>query len=276
MVKRILVPVDGSDTSEAIFPHLRSLLKRVDADLTLIHVCTKSAREQRSGHEYLEDLTERLADQFPVVTPTLVLGEVGPRIIQAAVKGKFDLIAMTTHGRSGLSKMLYGSVADDLLASSPVPLLLARPDAPVGEYKTILVPLDGSKRSEMILPLVIELGKASAGSLVFLAAGVKRATQHLQDACGRAVDAGVAAEAVSLDAKPAEAILATAANRKADLIAISTHGRSGKDRKTFGSVTEKILKQAKLPLLVKRTAGAIDIAGHVVVDQVLVEPMKLK
>lgn len=256
MVKRILVPVDGSPASETILRHLRQLLKSVDIDLCLMHACIHATKVKHNGAAYLKELADGLRELFPVVDTELIEGDPAAKIIERAIVGKFDLVALTTRGWSGLQKLLFGSTAQTLMHNCPVPLLVAPPDAVAASFKTILVPLDGSVRAKSILPLAASLAKAAGGRILLMTAG--RPVWRLESA--REALEGVPVDVVALPGKPAKAILEAAAGEKADLIALSTHGRTGSEKAFFGSVTEAVLHAAHVPLLVKRTAGLLQRA----------------
>ena len=192
----------------------------------------------------------------------VLLGSVAPTLIHHAAEEGFDLIAMSTHGRSGLSKFFYGSVAEELLRASPVPLLLVRPDFEPTRFRRILVPLDGSKRAESILSLATGFAKASGGELLIVtvlpAPQPERVTWHkVQESRGKVEAAGVPAKIVVRYGDPLKEILRVGQMREVDLIALSTHGRTGMERFRFGSVAEEILKKSKIPLLVQRTVGVL-------------------
>jgi nucleotide-binding universal stress UspA family protein len=204
-------------------------------------------------------------------------------ILAAAREEKAGLIAMTTHGRSGIARFTMGSVAERVVRASDVPVLLLRsfPDGstPAGggttSFARILVPVDGSDRSLAVLDPVIELAKLY-GSKVFVA-WVDESVLYPALAYADGAEPSVPPAATAQDVlRPAEEILSragvphatiTAAGdaslhllkfaeaRSADLIAMATHGRSGFTRWVFGSVTEKVLRAAACPMLVVRGAG---------------------
>jgi nucleotide-binding universal stress UspA family protein len=261
MVKKILVPLDGSETAETILPHLRALLKRLDGDVLLLHVCTKSPREQEVGRAYLDGLAVRLSEQFPGIDTMLVVGKPVAKIVEVAITERVDLIAMATHGRSGLGKLLWGSVAEELLEKCPVPILLARPDAAVTDDRTILVPLDGSARAKSVLPIAVDIGAAADAKLILLTAGVYETPAHLEAAKKTLAGHGVTVKVVASREKPTPAILAAVQDEGVGLVVLATHGRTGATKRAFGSVAADLLHLLKIPVLVKRTGGLLERAG---------------
>jgi nucleotide-binding universal stress UspA family protein len=202
-----------------------------------------------------------------------------------------DLIVMTSHGRTGLSRMWLGSVADGVMREASVPVLMLRPmdekhdrqnDAPL--FRRILVPLDGSPASSAILAAAGDMARASGGTLVLvrvitpiplLAFGEglsmyptavvdEDATEQVADtareelaAVARSLERdGLKVETdVVIGKRIASELLAMAESKSADLIAITTHGR-GASRLVVGSVADKILRGSHLPLLLLHPQAA--------------------
>jgi nucleotide-binding universal stress UspA family protein len=143
MYKTILVPLDGSQCAEGILPHVEELAKRFESELILLRVVdhipplvTKSVAQLRKedfeqGHKtaeaYLSAQAEELREKGLGVKTEILHGGAVNAIIQAAQDEDVDLIAMGSHGRSGLSQAFYGSVASGVLHRVDRPLLLIRP-----------------------------------------------------------------------------------------------------------------------------------------------------
>jgi nucleotide-binding universal stress UspA family protein len=156
MYERVLVPLDGSDIAEAILPFVEKLAGPVDAEAMVVRVVEPlSAGEafaaagvaaadtlflrQLEAKEYLARIERRLADKGIRVRTELRSGAPAAEIVAAAAAWNADLIAMATHGRSGLGRLLVGSVAETVLRAAPVPVLMIRTTtklpAPVGEAR---------------------------------------------------------------------------------------------------------------------------------------------
>lgn len=148
MFKKILIPLDGSTLSESILPHVSQLAKSIGAQVVLLRVVSTPIPEtsyaglyampvpaaptapERDPYAEAEGYLQRVAfDYFPDQTVTLQVagGPTGENILDLATDQDIDLIAMTTHGRSGLSRMVLGSVADEVVRRSHLPVLLLRP-----------------------------------------------------------------------------------------------------------------------------------------------------
>jgi nucleotide-binding universal stress UspA family protein len=277
-VKRILVPLDGTQLSEAIFPLATDLARGHRAELLLVRVLgpqespEADAAARREADAWLAPIAAGLALQVP--TRWEVCQGVPDRAIAAVARDRgADLVAMSTHGRGSVT----ASVAERVVQQAPVPVLVVHgPFAwPRGHVGTVVVPLDGSALSASILPLVaqvagpfdfaIELLRAvepvpECAPVEIPAAGRKEMRQR-ETAEAEGYLAGVAEplEARGLRVTrsiahgPADvAIVRHAGDVGAGLIAMSTHGRTGLGRRLLGSVAERVLRAAPVPVLLAK------------------------
>ncbi len=146
MYARVLVPLDGSEQAEAILPFVEKVAGPLDAEVVLLRVIEwPSAGEvmasagivapdallvqELEAKQYLATLERRLVQKGLRVQRRLQLGRAADEIVAVAAAAGADLIAMTTHGRSGVGRLLFGSVAEAVLRASPVPVLLFRATA---------------------------------------------------------------------------------------------------------------------------------------------------
>ena len=138
MYHRILVPLENSRTDDAIVAHVRALAKHCGASLVLIHVADgfaarninslelRESEEIKKDRAYLDALVVRLiADGF-AAEAVLASGDPAKEITAAAIREKCDLIAMGTHGHTGVKDLIYGSVANEVRHLSRIPVLLVR------------------------------------------------------------------------------------------------------------------------------------------------------
>jgi nucleotide-binding universal stress UspA family protein len=214
-------------------------------------------------------------------------GEAADRIITLADREGADLVAIGTHGRSGVSRWLFGSVASRVLEACPVPVLFLHPKtgedkgAPGPVINKILVPLDGSDVAASVIPQVEGLAKALGASLVFYSAVspvttypgfetaqgaalgtileemVEQAKALTARAAEEAVSRGIEATSASALTPPVDGILHAAEDTKCDLIAIATHGRGGLGRAVMGSVADGVVRRsADRPVFVIRPKSA--------------------
>lgn len=153
MYQRILVPLDGSPLSEAVLPHVEKLARALNIEVVLLHVEVTPApefdpHESPLGHEteamrhiradekhYVGSVCARLEEAGIRATYLLREGGVAEAIMDAAEVMQADLIAMSTHGRTGMLRLLLGSVAEQVVHESQIPVMLIRPHqgAPAGE-----------------------------------------------------------------------------------------------------------------------------------------------
>jgi nucleotide-binding universal stress UspA family protein len=144
MYKTILAPLDGSKRAEAILPHLEQLGRRYNAKVIFLQAIERSMLfvrpetvliEQKQHEEhiketkiYLDGLKGQFRKKGIEACAFIVHSPVVAAIIEAAERENADLIALTSHGRTGLSKVFYGSVAAGVLNRMDRPLLLIRSD----------------------------------------------------------------------------------------------------------------------------------------------------
>jgi len=145
MYKKIMVPVDGSDLAECVLPHVETIASATRATVELVRVVEPLQVPTKGGialtvediaqiekettaeaRKYLEDLASMLRDKGLKVETRLISGKVAESLTDDALNINADLIVMATHGRSGVSRWVWGSVADRILHASRVPVLLVR------------------------------------------------------------------------------------------------------------------------------------------------------
>ena len=146
MFKKILVPLDGSSLAESVLRHVVPLAQCADAEVVLLRVVTipvtaymaatesvlaVNAREdaEAEAFDYLNGIAAKLRAQQVRAKAELGTGVIAETIQDYAKNARVDLIAMSTHGRSGFARMMIGSVADEVVRHSTVPILLVRPDS---------------------------------------------------------------------------------------------------------------------------------------------------
>jgi nucleotide-binding universal stress UspA family protein len=282
MLERILVPLDGSELADEILRPLTATLARASEVSLLSVVASQDLPKDHApgknpltlARQHLAARRDELVARGAQAHSRLTIGDAAAKILDFAREHMSTLIVMSTHGRSGASRIFRGSVAERVLRHSSVPVLLANPKALEGrdelKFKKILVPLDGSEMSSEVLPLVAELAKYHGSEVtLFYSVPIAVTTEPwvvtapvmtLQE--GQNVLApfetrlpGVTVKRLAEMGDPASNILELVEREKIDLVAMTTHGRSGASRWFFGSVAESVIRHAACPLLVKRTAG---------------------
>lgn len=275
MLERILVPLDGSEVAESVLKRSMALLKRPGTEVLLLRATgmmqspsfdASSLEEKlrREAQTYLDGIKRRLEEAGVRVRTFVRDGLAAELILGTAAREGATLILMSTHGRTGLSRWVFGSVAEKVLRASDTPVFVVRsfgPEAPVYPPARIVVPVDDSSSSMEVLPAVETLAKAANAHVYVLnvmehSAVAGPVSPCLERAYRALQDAGVSCEPVLRRGDAAEQILDATRELHADLVAIATHGRSGVGRWVLGSITEKVLRTAPVSLLVMRVQGA--------------------
>jgi nucleotide-binding universal stress UspA family protein len=280
-MKRMLVPLDGSTLAEAILPAAAALARDHEAEILLIRALPsqgspdKEVRAQEEAEAYLA----RIADELRRRGVTRVDRKVwyhdpAVAIADAARHNDADLVAMATHGRGGMSRLLFGSVAEGVVRQGRVPVLLVRgePRWEAGGIGRILVPLDGSPLSEAVLPAVeglagpfdlavvllrvieplpsaaaVDLQSPEAEALFTVA--VTESERYLAKTAETMEARGLRVRTLTRLGPVVDVIQRVSGEEEAGLIAMTTHGRSGLGRLLLGSVAERVLRTASLPVL---------------------------
>ncbi len=304
MLANVLVPLDGSSLAETALPTAISLVRRKHGHVELVIVhedvpCEWEGYEDGPWHSmnestqvrYLDDKAGQLSGARDMtVGHALLRGDVADQVCMHALEVGADMIVMGTHGRTGLTRALVGSVADAVVRRATIPVLLLRASGGASSARTmplpfrrILVPIDDSPQSRLIFDAVAAVAERGVTELLLLRVVApvpsvldapfpydyvsgppdESATRYLVAAAdheltGAAVDLG---ERTLCDVDPhvvvarhaAPAITDFAKQYGADLIALTTHGR-GASRLTVGSVASRILRDSGVPVLVVRPA----------------------
>lgn len=292
--RSILIPHDGSTLSGAIVDALIPLLGS-EVSVTLLHVVVDGAVAGAASDPSAERLdagagSEGACDGGAVegalaASETAVRGrgagvtrverrarDVAGAIIDDVEASRPDLVAMTTHGRGGITRLVRGSVAERVLRACPVPLLMVNPQTHAGtRLARVLVALDGSDEAERILDALIPIAQGVSARVTLLyvdwdaatdtpTQAAKRRTQREEDVrqwlsgpLARLEREQVPATLELARGDVAEEILRAADPERFDLLALSTHGRSGPGRWLLGSVAEKVLGRCRIPTLLVRS-----------------------
>jgi nucleotide-binding universal stress UspA family protein len=285
-VKRILVPLDGSTLAEAILPLAEALARDHEASLLLVRALPSlgsaeaEVRAQEEAEAYLGGIAAGVTARGLSVEWKVWYEAPDQAIADATRCEGADLVAMSTHGRGGVSRLLFGSVAESLVRKGPGPVLLVRGEIAwrPGGLGTILVPLDGSELSEAVLPVVARLagpfdltielftvvepmpGYAAAEVPVARVEEIDRVARDEAERYLSKVAAPLTARGLRVAwtvgrGHAVDAVLRHAQDAGVGLIAMSTHGRSGVGRLLLGSVAERVLRGAPVPVLLWKAPG---------------------
>jgi len=305
VLARLLVPLDRSAVAEQAIGHAVAIARACHAALDLVIVSEPEAlsilsddaaaveAKVRTDTLYVRELAHEVSATECIPTTHAVLrGEVVAGIAARARAIGADLIIMTSHGRTGLSRAWLGSVADGVIRSAPAQVLMLRPTkerampAPCGLYRRILVPLDGSPEAREILRPAATLAQCTNARIVLVrvvrpapmitsdaslallyplllrdevatTSLVDKAREELAELARQLAARGIDVEHdVVVAEHVAVAVLDFARARGADLIAMSTTGR-GTSRLVIGSLADKIVRGTELPVLFSTPAHAV-------------------
>lgn len=288
-ISNILVPLDGSELAERALPYAERLAGKAGRKVILVrsvHVRTLPGRDPSDAQvkaiddaeRYLASIASRLGDAGVAVESAVPYGPPAAEILDETRIRQADLVLMATHGRSGVGRWVYGSVANQVMRSTQVPMLLIPASvATVWSDKVqpkVLVPLDGSALAEEALPAAREFAAALGASVVLVRIveppydsaysevaqyvefdpeqQARVATDYLEQTAASLRSAGLAVETRVVVGDPVIAISALAREAGAAAVAMATHGRSGLAELVLGSVATGTLQRAGLPLLLVR------------------------
>lgn len=257
------------------------------ADVPIVEESWNEERRQQELAE-LQARAQELSHTAGVQVSAHVLdGPVAATLADYIEESGADLVVLTTHGRGGLARVWLGSVVDALVRHVRTPLLVVRPqDGPAGEAafsspRSLMIPLDGSPWAEQVIEPAMDLGRlfgaectllqvveplrahgyVPGGDMAELTAEATEslcsaARQYLESVAARlrAVDIPVTTRVI-LGSHAARAILNDAQAHTVDLLAMATHSRGGIARLFLGSVADKVLRGAEMPVLIIRPNG---------------------
>lgn len=300
-IRSILVPLDGSSLAEQALPIAQAIAERARCKLKLVLVheplvlmepgpaYTKVELAMlKADRAYLNSVTARLRERLgKSVSSAVVRGLPVAQTLATYIRELgHDLVVMTTHGRGGIRRAWLGSVTDQLIRSSEIPVLVvrpgeagvAKPGAPLSE---ILVPLDGSPLAEAALEPAMELARLWDAEIslvqvvrpVILTSGdplsfpsgysdqvtaIRRdsAQDYIRDVAERLRELGIRSTGVAVIGEPvAETLINLSAPERVGLMVVATHGLGGLKRLVLGGVADKLVRAANVPVMVVRPAA---------------------
>ena len=286
--KKILVLLDGSQLAETVLKYAKELAARLHLEVDLLQVCRPEESHQLPMRQiYVEHMAEQLKTrEIPgsvtghpaaVVRSTVAVGYPADEILKFADSHDIDLIMLTTHGQSGIGRWSLGNVADKIIHAAKVPVWLVPAELrdevifDKVEHRTMVIPLNGSRKAESILPYALDLARQRGVETRFVLVGVARPedvpvstaaakgqflTQILE---GTRVDkdvylagvvkeikeAGFEASAVILKGDAPEEIVKYVSQNPTQLIAMATNGASAISEFFFSNVTENVVRRIK-------------------------------
>ena len=297
MFKRILVPLDGSDLAERALGPALAIARQAGGEVHLLRVPVMEAAlvpasaglggydlywpgqaidaSRAEAHEYLDALAKDRAEAGFTLIPHIVEGDVAGTILDFAWEQGVDLIVMSTHGYSGITRWEMGCITEKVLRSAANPVLVGQSDEPV---RQVLITLDGSKLAERalapglavasalgapvtLLRVVKEVEPAELSELEEKEAGFGRrleqelaqeARDYLDGLAQIAAQEGLEVCTAAPVGRAADRILEYAQLNDIGLTVMATHGATGLRRWVYGSITEKVLRGTHGSMLIVR------------------------
>lgn len=283
MYEDILVPFDGSEGAAEVLHHASEIAHWADATIHVLYVAdtnrdsvtvvegqTVDALAQ-AGEDIVEEATKTL-DSLGIPSKTdVVQGNPAPTIVEYAERYDHDLVVMPTHGREGLSRYLIGSVSEKVVRLSSVPVLTIRmqPDEQLTfPYEDILIPTDGSPAATHAAEHLVRLAAALDATVHVLSVvddsaldpdvrsavtgkeSEQAATDAIETVVSDAETHGVTDTVRHIEhGTPAEEILDCIKSDDIHAVGMGTTGKRGTDRILLGSVAEKTVRSAPVPVM---------------------------
>ncbi|MFC1989997.1 universal stress protein [Chloroflexota bacterium] len=297
MYKKMLVTLDGSELAEVVLDYAKEFAGGLGLDTVLLHICAPKEHEfitmrrgyvnrvaealQREAREIQKKGTNKPKHEALEVQGEVVEGHVAEEIVRYADKQQSDLILMSTHGRSGIKRWAIGSIADKVIRATRRPVLLVRAKSSYEISNNVVIPLDGSRESEVVVGLVEELAVGLSSKIelllvleqfynVYTSGGRsakvrysdKRmeqlkdgAIRYLERIASQLKDKGINTRSEVRIGSPPVEIIKFASETQARMVAMLKRGRSGISPLDIGSVADKILRRGLTPILLFNAPG---------------------
>ena len=264
MYRRIVVALDGSRFAETIIPYAARMAESMGIRLAIVRVSRQEDTFQ--AKTYVDNIASMVDAEGEVVTAD---AEPGKALLDALREGPESLMAMTTHGRSGLMESLLGSVASTIVSKATGPVLLLRPRQEASDLtdrrsiSTVLATLDGNEHSERVLPHAASLAKNLGADLKLIQVIPERValepalkgdvleSSYVHARAMRVRDQfGLEPDWEVLHGDPARAICDHVGDIDDGMLAMASHARKGLAKTVLGSVTGECVRRCGVPVLV--------------------------
>jgi nucleotide-binding universal stress UspA family protein len=306
MINHILVPLDGSTLAECVLPHVAAIAPVTHARITLLHVLQQHQNggtpavdpvewhlQKQNAENYLEGIANRLSELGILGVESVILeGSPAGSVIDFARGNNVDLIALSTHGHSGLSGWNVSGVVQKILLRAHTSILLVRAYLPSAtattkiRYKRLFVGMDCSARSEFVLPFAINLAQFYKAQLILETVIEKPrvinrmpVSEEMMELSNQFVEKNQ--QAVSHYFKQLLAQFSTkdlkikthisisdsaigilhdmAEEANADLVLLVAHGETGERRWPYGSVTTSFIAYGNISLLIMQDLPGTEV-----------------
>ncbi len=279
---RVLVPLDGSTAAEFAIRFGADLALKHDAELVLLYLEHVTVPVGDSGEhgdsdgptpdqirDYLAGLRREIRVSGARVQEQMLQSrDLRGALLQFIETERISAVVLSTQGRIGMLRWLFGSHVEKALESMPVPVMLVRP-----LYQKIVVPLDGSRWSESAVPRAVEIARVHDAELILLhvyqpktgdyagqwaLAGQQQIADQTYDQLREQLislrnrlrlEGLQVREVMVRSGNPAQAIVDFVESEDGiNMVVMSTHGRTGLSRWLLGSVAQKVLRSARCPV----------------------------
>ncbi|MDX1665087.1 MAG: universal stress protein [Candidatus Promineifilaceae bacterium] len=303
MLEKVVVPLDGSVPAESALPHAAALATALGARIDLLRVVERNDGEsppvsilswrlrKEEAQRYLDQVCERLTAHQATARPILLDGSPPERILHYARHEDADLLLFSSHGEKGISRWNMSSVARKLVLQAETSLMVVPPQDVVGarpplqaHYRRIMVPLDGARRSEVILPLARALARHFGAELLLVHVlpplalfpslqrrqrivaladdleqlNEREAYRYLVDLQARLP--GASEVRLLKGARPAEALMEVEQEQQIDLVLLNAHGAACAPDRPYGRFVGDYLEHARTPVLVHQDLGRRELS----------------
>jgi nucleotide-binding universal stress UspA family protein len=281
MVRRIMVPLDGSELAERALPCVEQLAVQCDATLHLVRVVEPRTemtwmpgplyvamrayadpveRAAEAATTYLNSLHTTLAARGVRIELAQPVGPAAATLLDYERAAAIDLVVMCSHGYGGLVRFALGSVAMHVLRHGAAPVLLVRAFGGPGSLQRAVVPLDGSLRAEKALRVVQELAGPLIQEVTLLRVTAApdegpAAERYLDQVALRLTGEGPLCRRQVAQGDPAQVIIDAAGTDT--LVVMATHGRSGLTRWALGSVADRVARHGAGAVLLVRARNVV-------------------
>ncbi|MBI3965248.1 MAG: universal stress protein [Chloroflexi bacterium] len=281
MFEKILVPLDGTPEAAVALPPARAIATLTGGKLTLLRIVPPplaNDKELLRAETYLARVADELESEAPQTATMVRAGNAAEEILKEVDEQGADLVVMATHGRTGLGRAIIGSVTQQVLAKSSVPVLLLRPGGHrLTRIETILVPVDGTPGGALALGAALGLTRLAGAKLVLLEVAIpipvsvyggldgafyvdpswddealSSAQSYVDGLAEKLRRIGIAAEGRAVLGQVTSTIVRTADDVSANLIVMSTHALTGPARTILGSVADGVVRGGHRPVLLVR------------------------
>lgn len=305
MFKHILVPLDGSYLAECVLAHVNLIARALESRITIMHVLNLQPSKDPiqavnpldwhmsriKADSYLKGIVSRLQDAGLDVQSVLEEGQAAENIIAYAEHHNVDLLALSSHGQSGLSGWNVSSVVQKIIHRAYKSTLLVRAYKPATKelsglrYRRIFIPIDCSPRADCVLPLATSMARFHGTKLIvgnvvskpeiisrvplgfeeialadeFCKRNKETAAHYLEQLHSQFTIAGIDIRIIQRTGITAPAVLHEMVNQEMpDLVILSAHGSTGDTRWPYGSVTTGFIAYGSTPLIIVQDISRTD------------------